>query len=313
VKSTIIDNPNEPFDLKINRLTSELYEMFDRGKVLEAEIKSRLSKLDLTSCKIPEIKTEVIEKEKEIMKIEQDILTIIARSRIEGNVLYLPPERLDRKVYEQVNMVLTQIGGKWNRKTGGHVFENDPADLIDEIMLTGKVIDKKKEFQFFPTPLKLAKEICEMAEITNQCDCLEPSAGSGAIANVIKEYLPKSLTVIELDESNMRHLKEFNPLIGQDFLTWKTNRRFDKIVMNPPFCKKQDIKHIMKAWELLRPKGTLVSILSPSPFYCDDKLSKDFRNFLNENNAVIKDFDEGEFKESGTTIRIKCIKITKAA
>jgi len=247
------------------------------------------------------------------MNIEQNVLTILTNSRIEDMVLYLPPEKLERKLYLNVNMVLTQIGGKWDRRKGGHVFDDDPADAIDEILLTGKVTNKKKEYQFFPTPLKIAKEICELAEITNKHDCLEPSAGTGSIADVIWSYSPKSLTVIELDESNARHLegKYSLSIIGQDFLAWNVKKRFDRIVMNPPFSKKQDMKHILKAWELLKPKGILVSILSPSPFYCNDKLSQEFREFLDENNAAIKDFEEGEFKESGTTIRTKCIKVIK--
>jgi len=249
--------------------------------------------------------------------IEQEVLGILTNSRIEGNVLYLPPEKLERKLYEKVNKVLSQIGGKWNREEGGHVFEDDPADAIDQILLTGQVLDRKKEFQFFPTPKKIAEEICEMADINNKCDCLEPSAGTGNIAEVMKTYSPKSLTVIELDITNTRYLGEKGKyslcIMGQDFLTWGTKNKFDRIVMNPPFSKKQDIKHILRAWELLKPNGILVSILSPSPFFCNDKLSQDFRGFLDRNNATVKDFSEGEFKESGTAIRTKCIKVIKKA
>jgi predicted RNA methylase len=255
-------------------------------------------------------------RESENMKnVEQDVLKILINSKIEDKVLYLPPEKLERKLYEKVNMVLSQIGGKWNRKQGGHVFEDDPADAIDEILLTGQVLDKKKEFQFFPTPKKIAEEICDMADINKKCDCLEPSAGTGNIADIIMSYSPKSLTVVELDETNDRYLKNkyTQCFIGQDFLTWETKNRFDRILMNPPFSKKQDIKHILRAWELLKSKGILVSILSPSPFFCNDKLSQNFMEFLNKNNAEIKDFNEGEFKESGTAIRTKCIKVIKNA
>jgi len=247
--------------------------------------------------------------------IEQDVIAILANSKIENSVLFLPPERLERKMYEKVNTVLALLGGKWDRKKGGHVFTEDPADAIDEVLLTGKVMDKKKEYQFFPTPKKIAKEICEMAEINSKCDCLEPSAGTGCIAEIIKSYSPKSITVVELDESNARHLegKYDQCIIGQDFLTWDTKKCFDRIVMNPPFSKKQDIKHILRAWELLKPKGILVSILSPSPFYCSDKLSLEFGEFLHRNHATIKDFSEGEFKASGTSIRTKCIKVVKNA
>jgi len=309
---------SENFPDQITRLRTELNEMFEKGRELEKEINVRLDQLDLKSYK-PKKAEKIIENRKEgsenMKNIEQDVLKILTNSKIEDNVLYLPPERLERKLYEKVNMVLSQIGGKWNRKKGGHVFEDDPADAIDEILLTGQVLDKKKEFQFFPTPKKIAEEICEMAEIDKKCDCLEPSAGTGNIAEVIWSYSPKSLTVIELDETNARYLKDKYSLciMGQDFLTWDVKKRFDRIVMNPPFSKKQDIKHILKAWELLKPKGILVSILSPSPFYCNDKLSLEFMEFLNKNKAEIKDFDEGEFKESGTAIRTKCIKVVKNA
>jgi len=299
----------------MNRLTNELYEMFEKGHELEKEIKFRLGKLDLASYatrqKEKQAEKKQPEKRGDIMNIEQEVLTILTNSKIENMVLFLPPERLERKLYEKMNMVLSQVGGKWDRKIGGHVFNEDPADAIDDILLTGKVTDKKKEYQFFPTPIKIAREICEMAEINNQCDCLEPSAGTGSIADVMLSYSPKSLTVVELDESNARCLggKYSQCVTGQDFLTWETEKRFDRIVMNPPFSKKQDIKHILRAWELLKPKGMLVSILSPSPFYCNDKMSADFREFLNKHSAEIKDFGEGEFKESGTTIRTKCIKM----
>jgi len=309
---------NEQFPDKINRLTRELNEMFEKGHELEKEINLRLGQLDLNSYAVKHTEKNVENikpKRSENMNIDQNILTILTNSKIEDKVLYLPPERLERKLYEKVNMVLSQIGGKWNRKQGGHVFEDDPADAIDQILLTGQVLDRKKEFQFFPTPKKIAEEICEMANIDNQCDCLEPSAGTGNIAEVMKTYSPKSLTVIELDESNNRYLKDKYSLciIGQDFLLWETKNKYDRIVMNPPFSKKQDVKHILKAWELLKPKGILVSILSPSPFYCNDKLSQDFREFLDRNNATVKDFSEGEFKESGTAIRTKCIRVVKNA
>ena len=290
--------------------------MFERGHELEKEISLRLGKLDLKGYATRQTENKAESKEskrEESMNIEQEVLNILTNSKVFNGVLFLPPEKLERKLYQKVNMVLTQIGGKWDRKKGGHVFDDDPADAIDEILLTGKVTDKKKEYQFFPTPHKIAKEICEMAEITSQCDCLEPSAGTGGIADVILNYSPKSLTVIEFDESNDRYLRgKYNQCItGQDFLTWETKEKFDRIVMNPPFSKKQDMKHILRAWELLKPKGILVSILSPSPFYCNDKLSQEFREFLDKNNAIIRDFEEGEFKESGTAIRTKCIKVIK--
>ena len=41
-----------------------------------------------------------------------------------------------------MNKVLEALGGKWNRKAGGHVFDHYPADEIDEVILTGEYTDK---------------------------------------------------------------------------------------------------------------------------------------------------------------------------
>lgn len=86
------------------------------------------------------------------MKIDQNILNIIANSRVEGNLLYLPDEQLDRKTYEAVNKCLINLGGKWVRGKKAHVFDSDPTDGIENIILTGETTDWKKEFQFFPHP-----------------------------------------------------------------------------------------------------------------------------------------------------------------
>jgi predicted RNA methylase len=251
--------------------------------------------------------------ERGIIKIEQEVIEVLVASKVDGATLFLPETQLDRKLYEKVNKCLVALGGTWNRKARGHIFEDDPSDAIDEALLTGEVFNKKKAYQFFPTPLVLAASVCEWAEINSDCDVLEPSAGRGAIVEEIVKCRPRSVTVVELDEANAPFLSEKYDycFIGQDFLTWESSMPYDRIVMNPPFSKKQDIQHILRAFELLKSGGILVSILSPSPFFCTDNLSVKFRDFLNGFNAEVIDFDPGAFKESGTLIRTKGIKVRK--
>jgi len=247
------------------------------------------------------------------MKVSEEVIKVLAASRVDDNILFLPEGQLERKLYLKVNEALTLLGGKWNRTKGGHVFAESPAELIDDALLTGEIENKVKTFQFFPTPGKLVKQVCEMAEIGSLHNCLEPSAGRGNIADEMLEYSPKSVTVVELNAENERFLagKYTNVFVGQDFLTWETKVKFDRIVMNPPFAKKQDIRHILRAWGLLADSGILVAILSPSPFFCNDSVSADFRGFLERQNATVGEYDEGEFKESGTSIRTKWIKVVK--
>jgi len=57
-------------------------------------------------------------------------------------------------------------------------------------------------------------------------------------------------------------LNQFGKYVNMDFLDMTDEWKFSKIIMNPPFSKSQDAKHIVKAYSLLAEGGTLVSIAS---------------------------------------------------
>ncbi len=246
------------------------------------------------------------------MKISEEIRGILADCNVglDGTV-YLPEVQLDRKVYLEVNKVLEAIGGKWNRKAKGHVFDASPLQKLEEIVLTGEYTDAKKEFQFFETPEELAVKLCDMAEITPDCIVMEPSCGKGRIVREIEKRNPKHLICIEKNEElkPYHELFKFAVMYG-DFLEVE-DYTADRIVMNPPFSKLQDIDHVMKAYELLNPDGIVVSVMSTSPFYRQDKQAVAFREFLETNNAEVEDLPEGTFKESGTMVNTCVVKIRK--
>jgi len=243
------------------------------------------------------------------MKIEKEILNILDRCLIKENVVYLPEGQLDRKTYMAVNKCLEAIGGKWNRKEKGHLFEDDPIDIFENLLLTGEVEDIKKEFQFFETPKELVKQMIDLAELKEGDTILEPSAGRGAIANEIKIG---KLFLNEMNEKNYKVLLEkYKQVTDYDFIEGCFAGLFDKIIMNPPFSKQQDIDHILRAFDLLKNGGILISIVSESPFFRENKKSVEFRKFLEDNNAeIIKNPDE-TFKESGTMVKTRIIKVIK--
>lgn len=249
------------------------------------------------------------------MKISDEVLTILGECRTEGNVLFLPDRQLDRPTYQAVNKVLTNIGGKWNRKAKGHVFaDGDPAELLDNLILTGETVDLKKQYQFFPTPRHIAEMMCEMAELDGSCRVLEPSCGKGDLADVIFEYGVEKLLGIELNPDMARYLDEkpYPTMTGVDFLSVVlTSGTWNRIVMNPPFSRQQDIDHIMAAYHILQPGGILVSVVSESPFFRSNKKSVDFRGFLEAHDTEIIPVEEGAFKDSGTMVRTRIIKIEK--
>ena len=251
-------------------------------------------------------------------RISDNILSILGECRVEGDTLFLPDRQLDRPTYQAVNKVLVNIGGKWNRKAKGHVFaDGDPAELLNNVLITGETVDLKKQYQFFPTPRPVAEQMCQMAELDNACVVLEPSCGKGDLADVVLEAGIKALYGLELNRDMERYLKgkPYTTMVGIDFLDFAKddgiNHKWSRIVMNPPFTKQQDIDHILAAYDILAPGGILVSMVSEAPFFWSNKKAIAFREFLGSHNAEIVKLDEGAFKESGTMVRTRIIKLRK--
>jgi type I restriction-modification system DNA methylase subunit len=253
------------------------------------------------------------------MKVSDEITGILADCVIRDNVLYLPPGQLDRKTYEAVNKCLANMGGKWNRSKKGHVFDYDPAEAFDNLLLTGETENMKKTFQFFPTPKEIAEQICDLAELTPESVLLEPSCGNGALADAAFARGVKNITGIEINPDMARYLNEkpYDVFYG-DFMTLldpeeeRDKAEINRVIMNPPFTKQQDIDHILRAYDFLIPGGILVAVCSPSPFFRNNKKSNAFTEWLVETGADVIDVPEGAFKASGTNIRTKIIKVRKA-
>ena len=254
------------------------------------------------------------------MRIPKNILAILANCRIEENTLFLPPEQLDRKTYTAVNKCIENIGGKWNRKAKGHVFDHDPTDGLENLLMTGETEDMKRVFQFFPTPREVALQMCEMAGLTESSRVLEPSVGKGDLADVVWEQGVSSLLGVELNNDMQKYLKDkpYTTITGVDFVeiakeaaAGQIKRDFTHVIMNPPFSRQQDIDHIVLASELLAPGGTLVSVASTSWQWRDNSKSQAFRDWLSTFNAEVEEISAGAFKESGTMIPTVIIKLIK--
>ncbi len=240
------------------------------------------------------------------MKLTQDQIRILSEWKIEWNKFFLQWQ-LDRKQYTSINEVLETIGLKWNRKEKAHIFdwemlEEAIADIIDsgECETLRETI---KKFQFFPTPREVAEYLVELAELKETDHILEPSAGEWHISDCIPR---ERLTTIELDFSKCEILlKKWYTPINSDFLTHRWE--WDKIIMNPPFSKSQDVKHILHAYSLLTDGGILVSVASSSITTRQGSFYDELRSL----NPEIIELPEGSFRESGTLVNTVIIKITK--
>ena len=78
------------------------------------------------------------------MKIADEIITILEQYTIKDNTVFLPEKQLDRATYTKINKCLENIGGKWSRKSKGHIFDYNPTEAFENIIMTGKTTDFKK-------------------------------------------------------------------------------------------------------------------------------------------------------------------------
>lgn len=230
----------------------------------------------------------------------------LSKCTVGDNCVFLPP--ISDGVlpdYAEIRKALINAGGKYNKNK--FEFPNDPMPYLLRIT-GGEKVNIKKEFQFFPTPLSLAKRMVEFADIDADVHTiLEPSAGQGAIVNAILEAHPEAVVhCFELMDIN-RTVLETIPncvIIGEDFLKPEKNTDiwFDRIIANPPFAKNQDIDHIREMYKRLNSGGILVTIASRHWYNASGKKEKEFHEWLLDIEAEIDMLDQGLFKESGTTV-----------
>lgn len=239
------------------------------------------------------------------MHVDNEVLNVLSAAECIGNNLKLTGQ-LDRNLYTRTNKVLEAAGGKWNRKAQAHIFEVEAAERIEQIILTGDVVVPKDDFEFFPTPPNIAERVIELAEIKNGMSVLEPSAGKGALAVAAKHAANDVyIDMCELMPDNNSYLKSLN--IGlvadpRDFLLTNPTPTYDRVVMNPPFGRQADIKHVSHALKFLNPGGKLVSVMASSVTFRNNKLTTDFRELIKSKGGWIEELPEGSFKESGTMV-----------
>jgi len=246
---------------------------------------------------------------------QEELIASLKKCTVSGNVVSLPPISSGPLLnYPDVKKALINAGGKYVKNT--FVFPADAQPYIDRLT-GGESVNIKKEFQFFGTPDALADKLVEMADIVSWgCLILEPSAGQGAIVKAIKRKTGVNATIhcCELMKENQEFLKKIEvPIISNDFLLLDEshNNAYDYVVANPPFNRNQDIDHIRKMYEVLKPGGIMVSVASKHWKHSSNKKETAFREWLDEVGAEIEDVDAGAFKESGTGIATVIIKIRK--
>ncbi len=120
-----------------------------------------------------------------------EIQQSIAKCSLSGNTVYLPSiESGLLPNYAQVRKAFLDAGATYKRNC--FIFPNDARPYIERLM-SGEILNTKKEFQYFQTPENMARKVVSLADINDEnLSILEPNGGQGALMRAVWEILPKA-------------------------------------------------------------------------------------------------------------------------
>jgi protein-L-isoaspartate O-methyltransferase len=153
---------------------------------------------------------------------------------------------------------------------------------------------------FFPTRAPAVNRMLELAKLSPGMKVLEPSAGTGRIADAARNA-DAEVHVVEINASlrEILRLKGHMLLPEPDFLKIVPLGFYDRVLMNAPFENQQDIDHVVHAYAMLRPGGLLVAITSGSWMFRDSRKAEEFRAWFRGILGTIEDLPSGSFDMTG--------------
>ncbi|MCI8471783.1 MAG: class I SAM-dependent methyltransferase [Clostridiales bacterium] len=167
-------------------------------------------------------------------------------------------------------------------------------------------LHQRGDIQF--TPECLAKEIVTLSGIDSNSRVLEPEAGIGNIADEARE-ITEHVDCIErmYDFREILKLKKHH-VISHDLLETESEPIYDAVLMNPPFS--EECEHIQKAFEFVRPGGSLVAVCSNCIQWKENRRYSQFRDWLAEHTHSIA---EANAKFEMTGVHTVILVMDKAA
>ncbi|MER6367387.1 class I SAM-dependent methyltransferase [Streptomyces mirabilis] len=248
------------------------------------------------------------------MQIPADVLNVLTDDRtvIKGDRVAVPFE-LDRGLYNRMNQMLKDIGGRWDGRKAvrAHVFPFPAEQFMRDCLAAGEW-PSRSEQGWYPTPPAVVFDMLEHASIRVGHTVLEPSAGVGSLAKRASEEMG-IVDCVEIDPRRAHVLRELGTarqVVQGDFLgldPLAIDEPYDRILMNPPFSSA--IAHVMHALGFLKDGGTLVAVMPESITWHLDRSAQEFRKLIADNEGEIVKLPDDAFAPSGTNVRTVLLRL----
>jgi len=156
--------------------------------------------------------------------------------------------------------------------------------VIDDYLLTGNPNAVRDLYKCCNEDV--AGEMVKLAELDDNYSMLEPGAGKGCILKKIAHFTDHSYCEINIGfvVNHLCHISKNFECANFFELT----KKYDRVIMNPPFSFKQYVAHIFHAYELLEMNGIMVFLYPKNAEY-----------LTVENAQFIEFLEKAEKKEVG--------------
>jgi hypothetical protein len=164
------------------------------------------------------------------------------------------------------------------------------------------------------TPRWLGEKMLDALQVlTNNLTILEPSAGEGDLVDLLGiRYMENPVHCVELNEDKCKVLKNKGYTVYHaDFLKLGFEKCYDRIIAAPPFKGGIDLQHIQKMYDILNPRGILVSLTTPYWVANNEPQQVEFREWLATKEHQLIILPENTFVEKGKSVLTAILKIVK--
>lgn len=245
-------------------------------------------------------------------KLLPEMLRLLAASTVNGNYLKLPADGEQPRPLH-LDGGLRLLGGRWSKKEKAYCFDGPDCDLagcIDGALSTGEFRDIPVRIQFI-TPPSLADFAASFAEIESGHTVLEPSAGTGNLAYAA-DAVGGEVLCIDSDPVMVKNLKAdgYTVKLGDFFGLTTSLPLFDRVLMFPPFGMGVELRHVVTAYDKLKPGGILVAILPVGFTFRQDESTREFKQLLSRYGESTEN-DADTFRGTGVPLRTVTIKLRR--